>query len=138
MKNARPRFALLEDGRLHDYGTDRTIDATGTIDTPDGKWDLMKVRQLIEDEGTIETAFTPHELAEKEAELNRTKKKLKWAQSQIPPAPADPAPPAATDKVDQANADFAKNTPAVDPNDKVEKSNVDFQGEAGNSGSNGQ
>lgn len=126
MINARPRFALLDDGRLHDYGTDRTIDAVGTIDTPEGKWDLMKVRQLIEDEGTIETAFTPHELAEKEAELNRTKKKLKWAQSQIP------------DKVEKANADFVAGTPPADPNDKVEKTNADFQGEAGNSGSNGQ
>lgn len=127
MKNARPRFALLDDGRLHDYGTDRTIEATGTIDTPEGKWDLMKVRQLIEDEGTIETAFTPHELADKEAELNRTKKKLKWAQSQIPPAPADPTPLAATDKVDQANADFAAGTPNNVAGDKVDGANADFE-----------
>lgn len=105
MKNARPRFALLDDGRLHDYGTDRTIEATGTLETPEGKWDLMKVRQLIEDESPIETAFTSNDLFDKEAELNRTKKKLKWAQSQIPPAPTPPAPP--VDKVVEADKDFS-------------------------------
>ena len=132
MKNARPRFALLEDGRLHDYGTDRTIEATGTLETPEGKWDLMKVRQLIEDEGTLETAFTPNELFEKEAELNRTRKKLKWAQGQLDKLP--PAPPpgnssgtASNDKVDEANADFNAGTPPAAEGDKVVKADADFK-----------
>lgn len=103
MKNARPRFALLDDGRLHDYGTDRTINATGNLETPDGVWDLAKVRQLIEDEETIESAFTPRDALDNQAELHRVRKKLKWANDQLKAAP--PAPP--VDKVVQADKDFA-------------------------------
>lgn len=124
MKNARPRFALLEDGRLHDYGTDRTIDATGTLKTPDGEWDLMMVRQLIQDEGTIETAFTPTELLDKRGELHQAKRKLTWANGELAKQAAPPAP--AVDKVADANAAFDAGTPEATV-DKVDQANKDFE-----------
>lgn len=123
MKNAQPRFGLHDDGRLHDYVTGRTVDpAVGSITDVDGVWDLPLVVTLITEGKPIEAAFSPAGLLAKEAELHKTKKKLQWAQSQIPV----PAPPV-DDKVAEANKDFIAGTPGNAADDKVDQANKDFE-----------
>lgn len=79
MRNPKPRFALEDDGRLYDYVAARYIKAEGVVEDQVGIWDLQKVADLIVAGKSIEAALTLH---------------------------TDPNP--ATDRVDQANADFDK------------------------------
>lgn len=64
MKNSLPRFGLHADGRLHDYLTGRTVSAPSTIEDKYGRWDLAKVKALIEADQHIESAFVSHEQAQ--------------------------------------------------------------------------
>jgi hypothetical protein len=56
-KNAQPRFALADDGRLMDYAKGTTVDATGELTDDAGTWDLVKVKNLIQQGKPIETAL---------------------------------------------------------------------------------
>lgn len=126
MKNAQPRFGLHDDGRLHDYLTGRVIDpAVATVTDADGTWDLPLVVTLINEGKSIESAYRPAALDVAEADKHKFKKKYEWAQGQL-----DAAAPLPVDKVDQANTDFDKATPAADAKDKVERSNRDFEDQA--------
>jgi hypothetical protein len=58
MKNPQPRFAYDEDDdTIFDYATSKSHPATGTLDAPDGQWDLAKVKELILAGKSIETAY---------------------------------------------------------------------------------
>lgn len=60
MRNARPRFAIDDDGSLYDYRTQNSYAAIGQLEDGDGIWDLVKVKELIEAGKHIEEAFTAH------------------------------------------------------------------------------
>lgn len=123
MINSKPRFGLLESGRLHDYVTGRTIDAAGQVTDADGTWDLALVAKLIKAGKHIETAHLATEHLEA---LKDSEEALKSAASLLTGESTD-EPPLLTDKVDIANADFMAGTPAVDPADPVLKADADFE-----------
>lgn len=127
MINSKPRFALLADGRLHDYVTGRVIAATGTVTDTDGTWDLVKVAALIKAGKHIETAHLATEHLEA---LQDSEAALQCAAALLT---GESDPPVLTDKVDIANADFSAATPntgirgpSPDPADKVLKADADF------------
>lgn len=77
--NAKPRFALdVATNQLYDYEAKDYVPTTGKLGENGGAWDLAKVADLIRTGQGISTAFIPGETGD------------------------------LTDKVKQADADFAK------------------------------
>jgi hypothetical protein len=94
MVNAKVRFGL-EGDRLFDYVTGRYIAAAGTMKTPEGVWNLPKVKELIAAGKGIEEAFTPSWAVHRISELLVARAK-------------EAAPAAEPDAIDKANADFER------------------------------
>lgn len=58
MRNAKSRFALDDDGSLYCYKLARHYAPVGELDEGHGVWDLEKVKELILEGKSIESAYT--------------------------------------------------------------------------------
>lgn len=47
MINAKPRFAVHDNGQIYDYDTQTLHDAQGTLVTPEGVYDLAELKEAI-------------------------------------------------------------------------------------------
>lgn len=102
--NAKPRFAFdPTDNTIFDYATSKSVPATGTFQSSDGKWDAALLAEFIVTGQSVEGA----RVAESE-------------KSDVPPA-----------HLSDPDRWFLKNAPDSQPVDKVEQANRDFLATAG-------
>lgn len=59
MINAKPRFAVHENGQIYDYNTGLLHDADGTLETPEGVYDLAELKDAIIAGKPISIALDP-------------------------------------------------------------------------------
>lgn len=104
MINAKPRFAVHDNGQVYDYDTALLHDPVGTLSTTEGVYDLEELKAAILAGKPISTALDPQvnrgghqadadfeaavkaqiekDQAEHEAAVERKRKRKEWEKSQ--------------------------------------------------------